>query len=94
MKLETVNKFKITRFSRLLPSVQRGVDDKDLVEDDLKAPFADDDTDKPRAAKIATRLDTDAYFIGNLESYSVDAANRKSACRSPATFITLRPDMR
>jgi hypothetical protein len=90
MKLETVNKFKITRFSRLLPSVQRGLDDKDLTDDDLKTPFADDDTDGPRAAKIATRLDTDSYFLGNLESYSVDGANKKVSLQVTGNLYNTR----
>src|SRR3569833_520841 len=76
LRLDSVNKFKVTRFSRLLPTVQRGLEDKDLTEQDVAAPFGDDDKDQPRAAKIAQRMDVDSYFVGNLDSYKVDSGTK------------------
>jgi len=76
LRLDSVNKFKVTRFSRLLPTVQRGLEDKDLTEQDVAAPFGDDDKDQPRAAKIAQRMDVDSYFVGNLDSYKADTTTK------------------
>jgi len=76
LRLDSVNKFKVTRFSRLLPTVQRGLEDKELTEQDVVAPFGDDDKDQPRAAKIAQRMDVDSYFVGNLDSYKADATTK------------------
>lgn len=76
LRLDSVNKFKITRFGRLLPTVQRGLSDKDLTEQDVAPPFGDNDTDQPRAAKIAQRMDVDSYFVGNLDSYKADPATK------------------
>jgi len=76
LRLASVNRFRITRFSRLLPSVQQGMKDRELTSDDVAAPFGDTDRDQPRAAKIAQRMDVDAYFVGELDSYSVDTAGK------------------
>jgi hypothetical protein len=76
MRLATVNKYAIIRYSRLLASVQQGLDDKELTESDVQTPFADDDQSQPRAAKIASRVGADAFFVGSVDSYKADPATR------------------
>jgi hypothetical protein len=76
LRLASVDKFKVSRFSRLLAAVQQGLADKELTEEDVQSPFADDDKDQPRAAKIAQRVGVDAYFVGNLDSYKADPVTK------------------
>jgi hypothetical protein len=90
LRLTSVNKFKVTKFSKFLPSVQRAVDDKDLTGADIAGPFADDDKDQPRADKIAKRLDFDAYFIGNVDTFKADPATRRVSLQLTGTLYFTR----
>jgi hypothetical protein len=76
LRLANVAKFRIQRFSRLLPSVQVALDSKDISSADVAGPFSTD-SDKERAAKLADRVGSDAYFLGNVESVTTDATTRK-----------------
>ena len=76
LRLANVNKFRVQRFSRLLPSVQVAYSEKDITTQDMQGPFSTDQ-DKDRAAKISSRIASDAYFLGNVESVTRDAATQK-----------------
>lgn len=76
LRLANVAKFRVQRFSRLLPSVQVALDSKDISSQDVAGPFSTDQ-DKERAAKLADRVGSDAYFLGNVESVTTDATTRK-----------------
>lgn len=74
LKLDAVNRFKITEFRRHLATVQEAIADKDLTETDVTPPFSSDD--ETRAAKVAERMAVDGFFVGDLDSYKVDAASK------------------
>jgi len=76
LRLANVNKFRVQRFSRLLPSVQVAYSQKDITSTDMQGPFSTDQ-DKDRAAKISARIASDAYFLGNVESVTKDATSQK-----------------
>jgi hypothetical protein len=107
LRLASVNKFKVTRYSRRLPSVQVALQDRDLTSEDTAPPFGDSDKDQPRAAKIAARMDVDAYFVGDLDSYTVDPVTKTVtlqitgsvymtqsgvAAKSVGTSVTAKPE--
>jgi hypothetical protein len=90
IRLNAVNKFQVTRFSRLLPTVQRGLEDKDLTEQDVQTPFGDTDKDQPRAARIAQRMDVDSYFVGNLDTFKADPTTKTVSLQVTGTLYDTR----
>lgn len=77
MRLSNVAKFRIQRFSRLLPSIQVALSDKDISSQDIAGPFSTDD-DKDRAAKLTARVGSDAYFLGNVDAVTIDPTSHKT----------------
>ncbi|MGO8673953.1 MAG: hypothetical protein ACLQVD_21660 [Capsulimonadaceae bacterium] len=87
LRLSAVNRFAITRFRKTMPSVEQGLDDREITEDDVAGPFGDSGSGlggecdlapgQQRALHIAQRLDVDAYFIGDINRYSADPASRR-----------------
>jgi len=73
-RLNTIGHLKTTYFTRHLASVERAVDqDKSLTESQVTPPF--DDVSK--AGPIATIVDTDAYLVDRVDSYTWDETTKK-----------------
>ncbi len=91
LRLNSVGAYKVSTYTKFLPSVQRALDDGVLAQTDLTGPF-----DAQKGGKIAAQVSTNYYLTGAVESYASDPTSRKvtieviADLRSTATGNSIR----
>ncbi len=92
LRLNAIGSYKVTSYTKFLPSVQRASIDNVLSQDDLSKAGADPQI----AGKIAAQVATDDYLTGAVETYTADPVTRKvkmevsADLRSTQTGASLR----
>ncbi len=92
LRLNAIGAYKVTSYTKFLPSVQRASVDNVLSQDDLSKAG----TDPQIAGKIAAQVATDDYLTGAVETYTADPVTRKvkmevsADLRSTQTGVALR----
>ncbi len=92
LRLNAIGAYKVTSYTKFLPSVQRASVDNVLSSDDLSKAGADPQV----SGKIAAQVATDDYLTGAVETYTADPATRKvkvevsADLRSTQTGASLR----
>lgn len=72
LRLNAIGAYKVTTYTKFLPSVQRAVVDNVLSQDDLSKAGADPQV----SGKIAAQAATDNYLTGAVETFTADPATR------------------
>lgn len=92
LRLDAIGAYKVTSYTKFLPSVQRASIDNVLKPDDLSKAGADPQI----AGKIAAQVATNDYLTGAVETYTADPVTRKvkvevsADLRSTQTGASLR----
>ncbi len=92
LRLNAIGAYKVTTYTKFLPSVQRASLDNVLSQDDLSKAGADPQV----SGKIAAQVATDDYLTGAVETYTADPVTRKvkmevsADLRSTQTGASLR----
>lgn len=92
LRLNAIGAYKVTSYTKFLPSVQRASVDNVLSQDDLAKAGADPQV----SGKIAAQVATDNYLTGAVETFTADPATRRvkmevsADLRSTQTGASLR----
>ncbi len=73
LRLNAIGTYKVTSYTKFLPSVQRASVDNVLSQDDLSKAS----TDPQISGKIAAQVATDDYLTGAVETYTADPVTRR-----------------
>lgn len=73
LRLNAIGAYKVTSYTKFLPSVQRASVDNVLSQDDLSKASSDLQV----SGKIAAQVATDDYLTGAVETYTADPTTRK-----------------